>query len=401
MEEREKAWYCLCKVIEEKQFSNIALRNIKDSSGFITQLVYGTLRNYRLCRAVWFKYVEKKPTNKIAILLDMASYELLFMDSAPYAVVSEAVKIASKIKKGSYKNLVNALLRKVDKNEINDFSYGQRYSCPDWLISLWQKQYGEDITEKILESSLKEAKVGLRVNNLLTSREELLKDERFTSGKLKDSLYYWGNIIDTDFFKENKVIIQSLSAQEAVEMMQVKDNSLVLDLCSAPGSKSVQIAIDMHNTGKVIANDIYPQRCKLISDNASKYQLTNIEVVCYDGTKIDQYLDNKSFDYVLVDAPCSGLGTLRHKPEIKMNITSNDLDQLVLLQKNLLNAASKMVKNDGILLYSTCTLNKKENERQIDEFLKQHSDFCLLESKTIFPDEHDSDGFFVAKLKCL
>ncbi len=401
MKEREKAYICLCKIINEKQFSNIALRNIKDNTPFITQLVYGTLRNYRLCRKVWSKNVDRLPNSKIAILLDMACYELLFMDSASYGVVNEIVDIASTIKKGSYKSLVNALLRKVDKSDLIDLTYGERYSCPDWLISLWQKQYGKEVAEMILKSSLKEAKVGLRVNTLITTKEELLKDEKFTSGKVPNSLYYQGNIIDTDYFKEHKVFIQSLSAQEAVETMQVKDDSLVLDLCAAPGTKSVQMAIEMHNTGKIVANDVYPKRCKLIEENASKYGLTNITTVCFDGREIDKHLENKSFDHVLVDAPCSGLGTLRHKPEIKITTTPNGLDQLVSLQKALLETASRMVKINGTLLYSTCTLNKKENEKQIETFLKEHADFTLVESKTIFPDEHDSDGFFVAKLKCL
>jgi 16S rRNA (cytosine967-C5)-methyltransferase len=154
----------------------------------------------------------------------------------------------------------------------------------------------------------------------------------------------------------------------------------------------------LNNTGLVVSNDIYDFRVELIKQNVERYGLNNVVTSCYDGTKINEKYKENSFDVVLLDAPCSGLGTLKHKPEIKITTTPEDLDDLVDLQKKLLQVAGLMVKEKGVLLYSTCTLNKKENEKQIQWFLKENSNYTLESEKTIFPFDYDSDGFYIAKL---
>ncbi len=398
--EREIAWKCLCKIIIEKQFSNIVLKNCLQNTPLVTQLVYGTLRNYRLCRYCWSKYTDKMPNNKISILLDMAVYELLLLKKPEYATVNEAVAIAAKINGGNYRGLVNALLHKVNKKDSEDLPLEISTSHPDWLVAMWKKQYGEEKCREICYADLQDGRVALRVNTLVTDREELMKDDLFSAGKVENSLHYQGNILETAYFKENKVIIQSLSSQLAVDTLKVQDNSEILDLCAAPGSKSIQMAMDMHNTGRVVSNDIYPFRCKMIEENAQRYGLNNIEACCHDGREIAKYYEEHSFDYVLLDAPCSGLGTLRHKPEIKITTVGKDIDDLVVLQRHLLQSAASMLKKGGFLLYSTCTLNKKENEKQVEQFLLANSNFRLINSRTIFPDEYDSDGFYVAKMQC-
>ncbi|MDO4378862.1 MAG: 16S rRNA (cytosine(967)-C(5))-methyltransferase RsmB [Erysipelotrichia bacterium] len=399
--EREVAWKCLCKIIVEKQFSNIVLKNCVQNTPLVTQLVYGTLRNYRLCRYCWSKYIDKMPNNKVSILLDMAVYELLLLNKPEYATVNEAVTIVAKNNGGNYRGLVNALLHKVNKKDMENLPLEVITSHPDWLVAMWKKQYGEEKCREICYADLRDGRVTLRVNTLLTDREGLLKDDLFSAGKVENSLYYQGNVLETAYFKENKVIIQSFSSQLAVETLKVKDNSEVLDLCAAPGSKSIQIAMDMHNTGRVVANDIYSFRCKMIEENAQKYGLNNIETCCHDGREIFEYYKEHSFDYVLLDAPCSGLGTLRHKPEIKITTVGKDIDDLIVLQRQLLQSAALMLKKGGFLLYSTCTLNKKENEKQVEQFLLANSNFRLISSRTIFPGEYDSDGFYVAKMQCI
>ncbi len=399
MSERETAFNCLCKVKIDKQFSNIVLKNCPDNSPLVTQLVYGTLRNYRLVRAVWSKYAEKMPSVKIAILLDMATYEILLLDKPEYATVNEVVNIAKKIKAGSQTNFVNAILRKISKDDIDNWSLAVKTSHPDWLINLWTAHYGSKICEKICFDNLKDGKVALRINKLLTDEKKLLEDENFYRGSVEGCLYFKGNIIDTDYFKNNQVIIQSESSQLAVKEIGVKENQIILDLCAAPGSKTIQLAMELNNSGLVISNDIYDFRVDLIKQNVEKYGLSNVVVSIYDGTRINEKYQENSFDAVLLDAPCSGLGTLKHKPEIKITTTPADLDELVELQKKLLKAASLMVKKDGVLLYSTCTLNKKENEKQIEWFLKENTNFVLESEKTIFPFDYDSDGFYIAKLK--
>ncbi|MGI6607959.1 MAG: 16S rRNA (cytosine(967)-C(5))-methyltransferase RsmB [Erysipelotrichaceae bacterium] len=398
MSERETAFSCLCKITIDKQFSNIVLKNCRSNTPFVTQLVYGTLRNYRLVRAVWSKYALKLPSVRICQLLDMATYEILLMDKPEYATVNEIVKIAGNIKAGSQVSFVNAVLRKISKEDIKSFSFAVRVSHPDWLINLWNVHYGKEICEKICFHNLKDGRVALRVNNLLTDESQLLKDENFYRGIVEGCLYYRGNIIETDYFKNNQVIIQSESSQLAVKKIGVRENQKILDLCGAPGSKTVQLAMELNNSGLVVSNDIYDFRVELIRQNVERYGLSNVVTSCWDGTKINEKYQKNSFDVVLLDAPCSGLGTLRHKPEIKITITPEDLDNLADLQKRLLKTAALMLKENGILLYSTCTLNKKENEKQVEWFLKEHKNYNLISEETVFPFNYDSDGFYIAKL---
>ena len=399
MKEREIAYKALCEVLIDNKYSNIVLRNNEENSGFITQLFYGTLRNYRLVRNCWQKYVKKLPDKKVCVLLDMAVYELLLMNKPQYATISEAVQIAKTIKSGSQVSFVNAVLRKVNKDDLVQQDIGISTSHPDWLVKMWNAQYGQQVAEKILMDDINEPRISLRVNTMVTDKEELLKDEKFSEGFCDDCLYYDGNIVETDYFKQGEVIIQSESSQLAVKTMDVKEDSMVLDMCAAPGSKTVQIAMAMNNTGKVIANDLYDFRTELIKQNVQKYNLTNVETVNYDATEMDKYFSQESFDYVLLDAPCSGLGTLKHKPEIKITTTGEDIDQIVQLQKQLLVSAAKMCKRSGVLVYSTCTLNKKENEKQIQYFLKENEDFVLVSERTVMPYEYGSDGFYIARLE--
>ncbi|MCR5068008.1 MAG: 16S rRNA (cytosine(967)-C(5))-methyltransferase RsmB [Erysipelotrichaceae bacterium] len=398
MKEREIAYQNLCQIIIDGKYSNLVLRSGKKTSPFITQLVYGTLRNYRLLREAWQKYAEKKLPNRLGVLLDGACYELLLMETPAYAAVNEWVEIAGSIKKGAYRAVVNAILHKVNKEDLNTEDLAVATSHPDWLVKMWQAHYGDEKAEEICRWDIREPRVALRANEMLTSREELLKDPRFSAGQLPGALYYDGNILESEYYKNNLVIIQSESSQEAVNSMPVREGMRVLDLCAAPGSKSVQLAMKMNDRGTVTANDLHDFRCQLIRQNAERFGLSAIEVCCHDGTEIDQYYPAESFDAVLLDGACSGLGTLRHKPEIKITITDKDIDDLIDLQKRLLEAAGRMVKAGGTLLYSTCTLNKKENERQVENFLKEHPDFHLDAQKTVFPGDYDSDGFYWARL---
>ncbi|MBO4537746.1 MAG: 16S rRNA (cytosine(967)-C(5))-methyltransferase RsmB [Erysipelotrichaceae bacterium] len=398
MKEREIAYQNLCSVIIDRKFSNLVLRNSRETSPFITQLVYGTLRNYRLVREAWSRYAERKLPERIAILLDTACYELLLLDKPQYATVNEWVTVAGRIKSGAYKGVVNAILHRVSSDDLNTGDLAIATSHPDWLVRMWQAHYGEETAEQICRADIREPRVALRANELLTSRDELLKDSRFTAGKLESALYYDGNVIQSEYYENDLVIIQSESSQEVVNNLPIREGMQILDVCAAPGSKSLQMAMKMNNTGRVVANDLYDFRAELISRNAERYGLKNVEVCCHDGTQIDQFYPAGSFDIVLLDGACSGLGTLRHKPEIKIFITDKDIDDLVQLQRRLLEAAALMVAPGGILMYSTCTLNKKENERQVEGFLKDHPHFRLQKQRTVLPMDYDSDGFYWARM---
>ena len=409
MNVREIAYRCLCDTLLNQKYANLSLRSLGEDlsevdKSLATQLVYGTLRNYRYVRYQWSLYVKKAPTEELSILLDMSTYQLYLLDKLPsYAVVNEAVEIAKGISGGNYVSLVNAVLRKVAENgpqRVNETDevtkMGVETSQPDWLIRLWLAHYGKKAMSDIAWDCLNDGKVALRANTLLTSEKELLQDPRFSQGDIPGCLYYDGNVLNTDYFRKNLVIIQSESSQQVVQIVDPRKNERILDMCAAPGTKTVQMAMAVENQAEIYAFDVYQQRVDLIKEACEKYGTTCVNAMCADSRKLPVTLPLYYFDKVLLDAPCSGLGTLKHKPEIKINLKPEDIDEIVQLQSQLLDAAALMVKNGGHLTYSTCTLNKKENEKQIESFLLHHNDFELVYQRTIFPYENDSDGFYIA-----
>lgn len=400
MNARSIAYDCLCKIILEGQYANLMMRKALDKvsdkdKGLVTQIVYGTLRNYRLCRFQWVDLTTKSCAKPIAILLDMSVYQLFFMDKVPtYAILNEAVECAPKSSKG----FVNAILRKVEirgKQESSDI--GIQTSHPDWLLNLWTSHYGKEMMLEIVKGNNLDAQVVGRINTLKCSKEELEKMEGIHF--LDDTaLIADFNLVQSDLFQEGKIVIQDESSQQVVKMMDLKEGSRVLDCCSAPGTKTSQIAMMLNNTGEIIANELHEHRAKLVREAMEKLGVTNTIVLHEDATKLNTRLEQESFDVILVDAPCSGLGVLRRKPEIKSKIQPENIDEIVELQKNILNSVHSLLKKEGILVYSTCTINKKENEKQIQQFITSHPEYKICCENTIFPLESTKDGFYMAKL---
>lgn len=399
MNARKIAYECLVKVIEEGQYANLMMRSSLNQAaevdkGLITQIVYGTLRNYRLCRFQWEHFAEKKCNPKIAILLDMSVYQLFWLDKVPsYAVVNEMVDLTPQSSKG----FVNAILRKVLKQgKLDSDKIAIQTSHPDWLVGLWTAHYGEEIMKNICLSDCMDANVVGRVNTIKCSKEELELDEKIHF--LDDTAFVADfNLVQSDYFKEGKIVIQDESSQQVVKMMDLEQNLNVLDCCSAPGTKTSQIAMMMNNTGKIIAGELHEHRTELISTSMIHLGVTNVEVKQMDARFLHEHY-NEEFDRILVDAPCSGLGVLKRKPDIKIRCTPESIDEIVELQCEILQSASRCLKKGGILVYSTCTLNKKENDRQIANFLKTNVEYELLCEKTIFSTDANKDGFYMAKL---
>ncbi|MEG0169422.1 16S rRNA (cytosine(967)-C(5))-methyltransferase RsmB [Anaerorhabdus sp.] len=400
MNARSVAYDCLCKIILEGQYANLmmrkALENISDKDkGFVTQIVYGTLRNYRLCRYQWVDLISTPCDRKIAILLDMSVYQLFFMDKVPtYAILNEAVDCAAKSSKG----FVNAILRKVEvRGKLESSDIGVATSHPEWLLNLWKSHYGQEQMEKIAQGNNLDAQVVGRLNTYKCNKEEV---EQMEGVHFLDELAFVAdfNLVQSDLFKEGKIVIQDESSQQVVKMMDVKEGMRVLDCCSAPGTKTSQIAMMMNNTGEIIANELHEHRAKLVEDTMSKLGFTNTVVIQDDALNLSQRFEEASFDAILVDAPCSGLGVLRRKPEIKSKIKPENIDEIVQLQANILDSVQSLLKKQGVLVYSTCTLNKKENEKQIEKFLKNHEEYELICEKTIFPTDATKDGFYMAKV---
>ncbi len=413
MKAREKAHKLLCEIILNKQYSNLILRKElnefdQQDKNFITNIVYGTMQNYLYVRYLWENYVEKSIAKDIAILMDMSIYQIEFMDKVPtYAVVNEAVEIASQLHKGKYKSMVNAMLRRfmreekrvVEGDELTQLSI--LTSHPLWLVKMWNKQYGYEVTKKICYDNQEVPTLACRVNTLKSSKSELLINKKFREGYLsKDALLYeGGNIADTKEFLEGLITIQDESSQCVALMVDPKENERVLDVCAAPGTKTTHMAQLMKNTGEIIACDIHEHRVELIHNSIKRMGLNCIHPQQLDGTLAHESFEAESFDRILVDAPCSGYGVLKRKNDIKVHMEPSDMDEIIPLQASILESVSSLVKKEGILVYSTCTLNKKENEKQVEKFLKNHEEYTLLEMRTIFPYEYHSDGFFMAKFK--
>lgn len=417
MNVREIAVKVINEVIFDKAYSNIvldkALNNEKISQvdkNFITKLVHGVLQNYYLLDYKIKKLNNKNIKRKVYLILLISLYQIDYMDKIPsYAVINEAVKLTKFLVDNYASKFVNAFLQNYLKENIEvreeDFKdkntfLSLKYSMPLFVINLLMKQYGEEIALKILESTLVNASQSLRVNMFKTNKEELLKFSEYKDGNLKTSLIYQGetrNRLNLDMIN-GLVSIQDEAGQLIAPLLELNKEDIVLDMCAAPGSKTCHMGEILKNEGKIIAIDLYEHRLELLKKASQRLGLSNIETRAYDSTKLHEIFKEESFNKILLDAPCSGLGVIRRKMDIKFNVSPESIDELVLLQKELLEEAYSLLKNKGILVYSTCTLNKKENEKQIERFTKNHLDMKILEERTILPFENNSDGFYYCKL---
>ncbi|URZ00811.1 16S rRNA (cytosine(967)-C(5))-methyltransferase RsmB [Clostridium felsineum] len=427
----------LNKVFSNDGFSNIvlnkALKNSEISSkdkGFITEIVYGTIKYKYSIDIIISKFIKtkiNKVDKKVLNILRMSIYQMRYLDKVPdFAVVNEAVNIAKKQVSMKSSKFVNAVLRNYIRNpEMNFYNKNNnveslcfKYSFEPWLVKFFLKQYKES-TEKILKGLNESPSITIRVNTLKTSHEELfnkLKELEYNVEEgyiLKKAIRInrGHGIENNPLFSKGYFTVQDESAMLVSEGMEINENQTVLDLCSAPGGKTTHIGELMKNTGVIYAFDLHENKIKLINENAKRLGVENIKSSVLDATTYKGEFLNKA-DRILVDAPCSGLGIIRKKPEIKWNKSLNDLKKLSDIQKNILHNASLYLKEGGILLYSTCTLNKDENEKNIIEFLKDNPNFKVQSIEfgnfsnliyspygvTILPNEY-MDGFFMCKLK--
>lgn len=411
MKVREQCYIALLEICLNKQYSNLYIANHIDQvankdQGLYTQIIYGTLQNYRLCRYIWMQYTSKAPIEEVALVLDQSVYQLCLLDKIPdYAIINDAVSIM-KAHHNTSAAFVNAILRKVANHKeynIRGSDIEQlaiKTSHKTWLIQMWIAQYGQEITQKIAEHNILIKDLCVRVNTMMTTRDEIIaQDANFTKGLLsEDALIYHGdNLLHSKILENGLIALQDEASQYVSIILDAQPNELILDVCSAPGSKAMHIGQRMLNKGKIVCLDIHEHRVKLIENSAVKNHISIIEAKQIDARMLLD-LKEESFDRVLCDVPCSGYGVLAHKSDIKYHMNSEDMDTLIPLQYEILCSSAKKVKDKGILVYSTCTLNKKENEKQIEKFLANNTDFKCLHQETIFPFIYNSDGFYIAKL---
>ncbi len=425
--------YLLKDFFENSSYSNILLDNALMKSGlslqdkkFAANLFYGVIERKITLDAVINKY-SKRPVEKLSSdvlqILRMAVYQILYMDSVPdRAAVFESVKLAKQSKNLSLGGYVNGVLRAFlrDGKTIPKFddkisNLSVKYSCPEWLIEKWIGEYGEYLALDMLESSVVTPPVTARLNVLKKPAEEIVNDIRASGIEVKIrnevnncvELFNVGEISSLDLYTKGIFHIQDISSQICCEVLDPKPDEIVLDVCSAPGGKAFTISEIMNNQGRVIACDLHEQRVRLIESGAKRLGIDIIEAMTNDATLHSDKIGIA--DKVLCDVPCSGLGVIRRKPEIKYK-NPTDFDNLKDIQKKILDVSSGYLKKGGVLVYSTCTLSRAENDDIIDWFLENHTDFDkgsisrfsnISDGEykiTVTPKMFNSDGFFIAKL---
>ena len=429
---RELALGVLMEVTKEGGYSHVVLRSVlekhqyleKKERAFLTRLSEGTIQrmielDYIIDRFSSVKVNKMKPV--IRNILRMAVYQMKYMDSVPVsAACNEAVKLARKKGFSSLSGFVNGVLRSIGKN-LDSVEYPQetenpieavcvRCSMPEWIVRQWAEDYGIQRAGEIAETFLQDAPLTIRTNLLKITPEELKKRltaEGVTAEAVDTSLYpgltYAFAISGFDYldalpsFQEGLFYVQDISSMLAVEMTGVKAGSYVIDVCGAPGGKSIHLAEKMKGTGMVEARDLTEYKTAVIEENIARQKLTNVRAVCRDAT-IFYEEDVEKADVVMADLPCSGLGVLRKKTDIKYKMSREQQMELVQLQRRILDTIFPYVKQGGVLLYSTCTIHSGENEENVRWFLKRHPEFTLVEMRQIFPGQRLGDGFFIAKL---
>lgn len=437
MNAREIAYKVLLDIEKNKNYSNMAInKHFKDvklsnqDRGLATEIIYGVIENKYYIDYMIDK-LSKVKTNKMEIyvktLLRMGIYQIMFLNSiSDYAAVNETVNLAKK-KNSKVSGFINGILRNVIRQketigEIkikDDIDYlAVKYSYDKWMIRNWMIHFGKDFTKELLEANGQRPSIYLRTNTLKITRDELiekLEQQNVKASKVHvvDEAIKVENLKDIEnnvLYKEGLFTIQDISSMLVGKVMNPKEKSLVLDVCSAPGGKTTHIATLMKNTGQVVSRDIYEHKLKLIKASSKRLNLTNVDVQEFDGLSLDKDSIGK-FDYVLADVPCSGLGIIRRKPEIKYK-EKEEFRDLPPIQKKILENASKYVKKGGTLIYSTCTIQDNENIDVINDFLQKNKNFELapidevkvdLDNQEkgymkIYPNVHEMDGFFISKL---
>ncbi len=439
---RETALHLLTRIGEQGGYSHVLLdQEIKKNNlsrkdgGLLTEIVYGTLQKRDLIQYYIEPYIAKQKKMKpwLKWLLYMSVYQMRFLERVPdHAVIHEAVEISKKRGHKGVASLTNGVLRNVQRNgvhnpaEISDplERLSVQTSHPKWLVERWSKQYGLETTTKMCEANMHHLPMSVRVQPLRISREEAIDQLESDGYQVKSSvlssqglIITEGQILHHPLFLEGKLSIQDQSSMLVAEMMDLKPDYTVLDACSAPGGKTTHIAEKMKDQGRVMAYDLHGKKAKLVKEKAAQLQLSSITAQQADSRNLQDKHPEASFDRILLDAPCSGLGVLRGKPDIKYHKKEEDIFSLRSIQDELLHEVSALLKPGGKMVYSTCTVDRHENEEAVKHFLTQHPDFQVDPSfpeelpeplqksqglneygLQLFPHQWDTDGFFLTRL---
>lgn len=437
---RELAFATLERVRKTKAYSNLQVdETLRHHSlnpadrRLVTTIVYGTLQ-HQITLEYWLRTLTKgrKLDSWVETLILTALYQYHYLDRVPdWAITDETIEIAKHRGNPGIRKFVTGVLHAAlrqgfpNLDDLQPFAkrLSIRESVPEWLVTTFIREYGKSETAAILKAINDPAHVSLRINtrksNLAAVQEQLASEgiETVESKVAANALVVTkGVAVDSPLFKDGVVTIQDESAMLAIESMEFQPDFKVLDACAAPGGKTVQIAEQLSTAegGKVIALDIHQHKVKLIQKNAKRMGVSNeVDAIALDARKVNQQFADGEFDRILVDAPCSGIGLLRRKPEIRYTKTAQDSQQLHKIQLAILSAVAPKVKKGGIITFSTCTILQEENDQTVKEFLQSHPEFSLEKTRTkralkddrdsatltILPSDYGSDGFFISSLK--
>lgn len=433
---RELILDILMEILENGGYSHIILRQAlekyqyleKQDRALITRVVEGTIE-YRLTIDAVIDACSKTKVEKmkpiIRTILRMSVYQIIWMDRIPdSAVCNEAVKLAEKRRFVGLKGFVNGVLRTISrrKEEFVFPDWSRRYSMPDWLIELWKKQYPAEIVEGMLKAFLQDMPTTVRCNLDRASMEEIetsLKSQNvdvaaspLSSNALLISHYDYLESLEA--FGNGWIQVQDVSSSFVGDVADPQPGDMVLDVCGAPGGKSLHIADRLKGTGLVVVRDLSEQKIRMVEDNMERTGFTNMRAEVWDALEFDPEWEGRA-DIVIADLPCSGLGIIGKKPDIKYQVTEEKLKALAELQKEILSVVSRYVKPGGKLIYSTCTIDRLENEDQREWFLSRfpfesspidgmlgdavREDTMKDGYVQLVPGRYPCDGFFIAAFK--
>ena len=425
---RELALDILLEVNEKDQYSHLVLRDVlnkyqyleKQERAFLTRLAEGTIEHMLEMDFIidsFSKVKVKKMKPLIRNLLRMSVYQLKYMDSIPDAAVcNEAVKLAKKRGFGQLRGFVNGVLRNIARN-MEKLNYPNEktepelflevmYSVPRWIVKQWMKSYGYETTKSICQSFLEEKPITIRTNLTKITPQEL-KQRLEQEGVLVEEIEHlpyafaisgFDYLQSLESFTEGLFYVQDVSSMMVAETAAPKTNDYIIDVCAAPGGKSSHLAEKLNGSGMVEARDLTEYKVSLIEENIERHGFRNMKAIQMDATILDEASVEKA-DILICDLPCSGLGVMGKKTDIRYKMTPEKQKDLVELQKEILRTVHFYVKQGGKLIYSTCTIHKGENEKMMEWFLKEFPQFTMISQKQMFPGKQFHDGFFIAELK--
>jgi len=438
---REAALNILIRVEQDKSYSNLLLNQMLANQSFhradaalLTEIVYGTIQRLNTLDYFLARFMSPKITKLehwVRNLLRLSLYQMLYLQRIPaHAIVNEAVNLAKKRGHQGISSLVNAVLRNALRNLAemqipSELPLVERlslqYSHPVWLVARWLDQFGEQTTIQICTANNTPPKKSARVNLLKQTKAELINAMHQTGMEaIPSSLSSAGLVVEnngnlalTSWYKNGLLTVQDESSMLVAEILSPSPGSNVLDCCAAPGGKTTHLAEWMEDKGTIIACDIHPHKIKLIDEQIKRLDLHCIRTIVCNALSLSSRYDEGSFDFILLDAPCSGFGVIRRKPDLKWTKQEVEIADITELQSNLLDCVQLLLKPGGILVYSTCTLEYAENKGQIVQFLQRHPYFSLepfpgnilshmiLDEGMlqILPHHFNSDGFFYARLR--